>query len=118
MNGNLIYSDLYATKKNHEYIISNLSSGTWELVVTSADASNNSNSSSIIFVIENNDAVDDTTTNDANQDKNESTQTQENLDSEISRTMIFIAIFFIVGIVISALLRTRIQNIDDDDRWN
>ena len=118
LNGDIIHSDLYATKKNHEYIISNLSSGTWELVVVSADASNNSNSSSIIFVIENTEDVEDTATDKANQDKKESTQTQEKSDSEISQTMIFIVIFFIVGIVILALLRTRIQNIDDDERWN
>ena len=118
LNGEIIHSDIYATKKNHEYIISNLSAGTWELVVISSDASNNSNSSTIVFVIESMDETADTSSSSEDENTKESTEIQEKSDNKISKEMIIFIALIIVGVVTLSLFRTRMHNIDEDDRWN
>jgi len=120
LDGTVIHTDEFATKKNHEHITTILSDGDYTLVVTSADASDNSNSSTIEFTVDVGATADNgntgnnnggTTSPDSNDDTEESS-------SEISSTTIQIAVLAVVFLLIVAFIRVNRNDIEEDDKWS
>ena len=120
LDGTVIHTDEFATKKNHEHITTILSDGDYTLVVTSADASDNSNSSTIEFTVDVGATADngntgnnngDTTTPDSNDDDDEAS-------SKMSSTTIQIAVLAVVFLLIVAFIRVNRNDTEEDDKWS
>ena len=120
LDGTVIHSDEFATKKNHEHITTILSDGDYTLSVVSADASGNSNSSTIEFTVDvgasgntgntgNNNGG--TTNPDSNDDKDETS-------SEISSTTLQVAVLAVVFLLIVAFIRVSKNDNDENDKWS
>ena len=119
LDGTVIHSDEFATKKNHEHITTILSDGDYSLSVVSADASGNSNSSTIEFTVDvgasgntgdtGNNGV--TTNPDSNDDKDAAS-------SEISSTTLQVAVLAIVFLLIVAFIRVSKNDKDENDKWS
>ena len=119
LDGTVIHTDEFATKKNHEHITTILSDGDYTLSVVSADASGNSNSSTIEFTVDvgasgntgNNGNNNGGTTNpDSNDDKDETS-------SEISSTTLQVAVLAVVFLLIVAFIRVSKNDNDENDKW-
>ena len=117
LDGTVIHTDEFATKKNHEHITTILSGGDYTLSVVSADASGNSNSSTIEFTVDvgasgntgNNNGG--TTNPDSNDDKDETS-------SEISSTTLQVAVLAVVFLLIVAFIRVSKNDRDENDKWS
>ena len=120
LDGTVIHTDEFATKKNHEHITTILSDGDYTLVVTSADASDNFNASTIEFTVDigastnndntgNNDDGDTPSDNDGNDDET---------SSEVSSTTMQIAFLAVVFLLIVAFIRASRNGNNGDDKWS
>ena len=120
LDGMVIHTDDFATKKNHEHITTILSDGDYTLAVTSADASGNSNTSSIEFTV----VVTSSGNNDNTADDNggEPSPVNDNdkdeTSSEVSSTTIQIAVLAVVFLLIVAFIRVNKNDSQDDDKWS
>ena len=114
LDNQLIHSDEFATKKNHEFITQVLPIGEWDIEVRSSDSSGNENTSTASFIVdvegENPVKLDD----DRQNDKDEDT---ENTSGLASSDVIQIGILVTVLVLLIALIRVR-KNDDYDDKWS
>ena len=115
LNDILVYSDNFATKKNHDYVTEVLNNGEWGLIVKSADASGNSNSSSFQFTVgiegEQNQNIQQ------NDEEEEESDTDEVSTSFASATIIQIGILIIITLLLLAFIRVRKNESNEDDKW-
>ena len=120
LDGTVIHTDEFATKKNHEHITTILSDGDYTLVVTSADASDNSNSSTIEFTVDVGATADNSNTGNNNDDTTtpDNNDDTEETSSEISSTTIQIAVLAIILLLIVAFIRVNRNDIEEDDKWS
>ena len=120
LDGTVIHTDEFATKKNHEHITTILSDGDYSLVVTSADASDNSNSSTIEFTVDVGATADNSNTGNNNDDTTtpDNNDDTEETSSEISSTTIQIAVLAIILLLIVAFIRVNRNDIEEDDKWS
>ena len=120
LDGTVIHTDQFATKKNHEHITTILSDGDYTLVVTSADASDNSNASTIEFTVDvgasiNNDNTGNNNDGDTTSDKDDN---NDETSSEISSTTLQIAFLVVVFLLIVAFIRVSRNDNNGDDKWS
>ena len=120
LDGTVIHTDEFATKKNHEHITTILSDGDYTLVVTSADASDNSNASTIEFTVD----VGASTNNDNTGNNNDGDTPSDNdgkddgTSSEVSSTTLQIAFLAVVFLLIVAFIRASRNGNNGDDKWS
>ena len=120
LDGTVIHTDEFATKKNHEHITTILSDGDYTLVVTSADASDNSNASTIEFTVD----VGASTNNDNTGNNNDGDTPSDNdgnddgTSSEVSSTTLQIAFLAVVFLLIVAFIRASRNDNNGDDKWS
>ena len=118
LDGVVFFTEEFATKKNHEYITTILSDGTYSLTVVSADASNNSNTSTINFTVEiGTQLADDNGDNTDNSDTNDATEGDQ-VNSKFSSITIQIAVLFVILLLVVAFIRVNRNDTSDDDRWS
>ena len=120
LDGTVIHTDEFATKKNHEHITTILSDGDYTLVITSADASDNSNASTIDFTVD----VGASTNNDNTGNNNDGDTPSDNdgnddeTSSEVSSTTLQIAFLSVVFLLIVAFIRAKRNDNNGDDKWS
>ena len=120
LDGTVIHTDQFATKKNHEHITTILSDGDYTLVITSADASDNSNTSTIEFTVDVGASINNDNTGN-NNDGDTTLDNEENNDetsSEISSTTLQIAFLVVVFLLIVAFIRVSRNDNNGDDKWS
>ena len=118
LDGTVVHTDEFATKKNHEHITTVLSDGDYTLVIASADASGNSNSSTIIFAVDIGDQVIDDDDNNVGTSPDNSPDEEDSASSEISSTTIQIAVLVIILLLIIAFIRVNRNDSNDDEKWS
>ena len=118
LDGTVVHTDEFATKKNHEHITTVLSDGDYTLVIASADASGNSNSSTINFVVDIGDQVIDDDDNNVGTSPDNSPDEEDSASSEISSTTIQIAVLVIILLLIIAFIRVNRNDSNDDEKWS
>ena len=118
LDGTVIHTDEFATKKNHEHITTVLSDGDYTLVIASADASGNSNSSTINFVVDIGDQVIDDDDNNVGTSPDNSPDEEDSASTEISSTTIQIAVLVIILLLIIAFIRVNRNDSNDDEKWS
>ena len=120
LDGTVIHTDEFATKKNHEHITTILSDGDYTLVVTSADASDNSNSSTIEFTVDVGATADSGNTGNNNGDTTtpESNDEDDEVSSKMSSSTIQIAVLAVVFLLIVAFIRVNRNDTEEDDKWS
>ncbi|MED6337695.1 MAG: fibronectin type III domain-containing protein, partial [Candidatus Thermoplasmatota archaeon] len=120
LDGTVIHTDDFATKKNHEHITAILSDGDYTLVVTSADASDNSNASTIEFTVDVGASGNNGNTGNNNGGTNspDSNDDNDEASSEISSTTLQIAVLGVVFLLIVAFIRVSKNDNDSDDKWS
>ena len=118
LDGTVVHTDEFATKKNHEHITTVLSDGDYTLVITSADASGNSNSSTINFDVDIGDQVIDDDDNNIGTSPDNSADEEGSASSEISSTTMQIAVLVIILLLIIAFIRVNRNDSNDDEKWS
>jgi len=111
LNGQSIHSDDFATKKNHVFTTDVLPDGTYEIEISSADASGNSNSSSLTFTVSAGATVD----NPIIDDGPPSDDGRDDASSGSSSSIQLVALVVIL-LVLLAFLRVR-NGPKNDDPW-
>ncbi|MDP6200089.1 MAG: glucodextranase DOMON-like domain-containing protein, partial [Candidatus Poseidonia sp.] len=115
LNGEVIHSDAFATKKNHAFTTAVLADGTYELLVVSMDASGNSNSSTLSFSVDlggDGDSSPGVENND--DDENEATEDAAGISGDTLQLLALV----VVALVLLAFLRVRGLGPSDDDPWD
>ncbi|MDP7312080.1 MAG: glucodextranase DOMON-like domain-containing protein [Candidatus Thalassarchaeaceae archaeon] len=126
--GQSFAGDEVALRKNHDMTIvpypELTALETYTLTVTISDASGNTNSSSVDFVIEEEDAAsplpdegtpgDDTSNSDSSNDDSSDTKSISDL---LSDPVAQIALLVVIIAILLALIRTRKNEFDDDEKW-
>ena len=118
LDGVVIFTDEFATKKNHQYITTILADGTYGLIITGSDASGNSNSSSINFVVDIGDQVVDNGDNNAGTSPDNSAEDEDSASSDISSTTMQIAVLAIILLLVIAFIRVNRNDSSDDEKWS
>ena len=119
LDGVIIHTDEFATKKNHEHITTVLSDGDYTLLVTSADASGNSKSSTIEFIVDVGAPEDaDNSGDNADSVTPGSSNNEDETASDISSTTLQIAVLAVVFLLIVAFIRVSSNDKKDDDKWS
>ena len=118
LDGVVIFTDEFATKKNHQYITTILADGTYALIITGSDASGNSNSSSINFVVDIGDQVVDNGDNNAGTSPDNSAEEEDSASSDISSTTMQIAVLAIILLLVIAFIRVNRNDSSDDEKWS
>ena len=120
LDGTVIHTGEFATKKNHEHISTILSDGDYTLVVTSADASDNSNSSTIEFTVDVGATADNSNTGNDNGDATtpDSNDDDDEASSKMSSTTIQIAVLAVIFLLIVAFIRVNRNDAEEDDKWS
>ena len=118
LDGVVIFTDEFATKKNHQYVTTILADGNYALTITGLDASGNSNSSSIDFVVDIGDQVIDDGDNNAGTPSDNSADEEDSASSEISSTTMQIAVLAIILLLIIAFIRVNRNDSSDDEKWS
>ena len=118
LDGVVIFTDEFATKKNHQYITTILADGTYGLIITGSDASGNSNSSSINFVVDIGDQVVDNGDNNADTLPDNPAEEEDSASSDISSTTMQIAVLAIILLLVIAFIRVNRNDSSDDEKWS
>ena len=118
LDGVVIFTDEFATKKNHQYITTILADGTYGLIITGSDASGNSNSSLINFVVDIGDQVVDDGDNNAGTSPDNSAEEEDSASSDISSTTMQIAVLAIILLLVIAFIRVNRNDSSDDEKWS
>jgi len=115
LNDVLVFSNDFATKKNHEFVSEILANEDWILLVKSSDASGNMNSSTLSFT------VDVSTTTDPaepSEDTEDPTDTDDESKSSLSSSAIMqIGVLVVVLLTLVAFIRVR-KGESGDDEWS
>ena len=111
INGNTVYEDAFATKKNHAFTTDILGDGTYDLEVIGADASGNSNSTSMSFTVDVGASVETPDSNGDGEDEN----TDE--AAGISSSTLQLVALVVALLVLLAFLRVRSHGPEDEDIW-
>ena len=114
LNGEVIHSDAYATKKNHAFTTVVLADGTYELLVVSMDASGNSNSSTLSFNVDLGGDGETQPTLENNDDENEATDDAAGVSGDTLQLLALV----VVALVLLAFLRVRGLGPSEDDPWD
>ena len=107
----LVFSNQFATKKNHEYVSEPLSNGDWTLLVKSSDASGNMNSSTLSFTVDVSTVIDPVDPADDTDDP-----VDEDKSSLSSSAMMQIGGLVAVLLILIAFIRVR-KGESGDDEW-
>jgi hypothetical protein len=118
LDGVVIFTDEFATKKNHQYITTILADGTYALIITGSDASGNSNSSSTNFVVDIGDQVVNNGDNNAETSPDNSADEEDSASSDISSTTMQIAVLAIILLLVIAFIRVNRNDSSDDEKWS
>jgi hypothetical protein len=115
LNDALVFSNEFATKKNHEFVSEILANDDWTLLVKSSDASGNMNSSTLSFT------VDVSTTIDPNEpidDTEDPVDTDDESKSSLSSSAIMqIGVLVVVLLILIAFIRVR-KGESGNDEWS
>lgn len=111
LNGEQIYNDEFATKKNHEFITVVLGLGNWNVEVKSSDSSGNENSSSITFTV---DIEGENAQMPSNNNKNDDEDKASSLNDSV---VIQIGILVIILVLLISLIRVRKSEVSEDE-WS
>ncbi|MEL0100404.1 MAG: hypothetical protein VW862_01720, partial [Euryarchaeota archaeon] len=111
LNGDQVYTDEFATKKNHEYITVVLGLGNWNVEVRSSDSSGNENSSSITFTV---DIKGDNAKMPSN---NNEIEDEDSTSSTSDSIVIQIGILVIILVLLISLIRVK-KSEDFEDEWS
>ena len=114
LNGEVIHSDAFATKKNHAFTTAVLADGTYELLVVSMDASGNSNSSTLSFNVDLGGDGETQPTLENNDDENEATDDAAGVSGDTLQLLALV----VVALVLLAFLRVRGLGPSEDDPWD
>ena len=110
----LVFSNDFATKKNHEFVSETLANDDWTVLVKSSDASGNMNSSTLSFT------VDVSTTTDPAEPGGD-TDDPVNIDDESksslsSSAIVQIGVLVVILLILIAFIRVR-NGESGDDEW-
>ncbi|RPG76932.1 MAG: hypothetical protein CBC77_006165, partial [Euryarchaeota archaeon TMED117] len=111
LDDTLVFSNQFATKKNHEYVSEPLSNGDWTLVVKSSDASGNMNSSTLSFTVDVSNGIDPV---DPVVDTDDSVD--EDKSSLSSSALMQIGGLMVILLILIAFIRVR-RGESGDDEW-
>ena len=111
----LVFSNDFATKKNHEFVSETLANDDWTVLVKSSDASGNLNSSTMSFT------VDVSTTTDPAEpggDTDDPVNTDDESKSSLSSSAIMqIGVLVVILLILIAFIRVR-NGESGDDEWS
>lgn len=111
----LVFSNEFATKKNHEFVSDILVNGEWTLLVKSSDASGNMNSSTLSFMVDVSSTTDPT---EPSGDTNEPVDPDDEKKSSLSSSAIMqIGVLVVVLLILIAFIRVR-KGESGDDEWS
>ena len=115
----VIHSNEFATTKNHEFVTTPLSDGTYAVIVTGADASGNANTSSVQFDVEagvtGGDSSDEDGTTDSNQDDDDK---KDDSNLGISSTSVQIGVLLVILLLLISFIRVSRNDRNEDDKWS
>ena len=112
MDDTLVFSNQFATKKNHEYVSEPLSNGDWTLLVKSSDASGNMNSTTLSFTVD----VSSTGIDPVDPADDTDDPVDEDKSSLSSSAMMQIGGLVAVLLILIAFIRVR-KGESGDDEW-
>lgn len=115
LNDALVFSNEFATKKNHEFVSDILANDDWTLLVKSSDASGNMNSSTLSFTVEVSTTVDP---NEPTDDAEDPVDTGDESKSSLSSSAIMqIGVLVVVLLILIAFIRVR-KGESGNDEWS
>ena len=112
LDDTLVFSNQFATKKNHEYVSEPLSNGDWTLLVKSSDASGNMNSTTLSFTVD----VSSTGIDPVDPADDTDDPVDEDKSSLSSSAMMQIGGLVAVLLILIAFIRVR-KGESGDDEW-
>ena len=111
----LVFSNEFATKKNHEFVSEILANDDWTLLVKSSDASGNMNSSTLSFTVDVSTTIDPSEPTDDTEDP---LDTDDESKSSLSSSAIMqIGVLVVVLLILIAFIRVRKGEFGDDE-WS
>jgi hypothetical protein len=111
----LVFSNEFATKKNHEFVSEILANDDWTLLVKSSDASGNMNSSTLSFTVDVSTTIDPSEPTDDTEDP---LDTDDESKSSLSSSAIMqIGVLVVVLLILIAFIRVR-KGESGDDEWS
>lgn len=111
----LVYSNEFATKKNHEFISDILANDDWTLLVKSSDASGNMNSSTLSFTV---DVSSTTDPNEPVEDTKDPIDADDESKSSLSSSALTqIGVLVVILLILVAFIRVR-KGESGDDEWS
>jgi len=111
----LVFSNEFATKKNHEFVSEILANDDWTLLVKSSDASGNMNSSTLSFTVDVSTTIDPSEPTD---DAEDPLDTDDESKSSLSSSAIMqIGVLVVVLLILIAFIRVR-KGESGDDEWS
>ena len=111
----LVFSNEFATKKNHEFVSEILANDDWTLLVKSSDASGNMNSSTLSFTVDVSTTIDPSEPTDDTEDPLDTDD--ESKSSFSSSAIMQIGVLVVVLLILIAFIRVR-KGESGDDEWS
>ena len=113
LNNNLVYSDEFATKKNHEFISDALTKGSWIVEVKSSDASGNENSSSKSFTVD----VEGAGESESGGNTEDDSKNEDNTSGINASEIMQIGILVVLLVLLISIIRVK-KSENEDDQWS
>ena len=113
LNGEIIHTDAFATKKNHAFTTGVLADGTYVLEVVSSDASGNTNTSSLEFTVDLGTQTEEPGTTDGGNDETDDESSAAGMSSSTLQVLALVVLI----LVLLAFIRVRGHEPDEEDPW-